>query len=416
MKKKIKAFLSLILGIIFLFLVYAILVNSVLSNTFLNRNYYRTIIFNSDMVMEFREIAINHITTDIVNEYEGDLSKEVAEQLIVESLRNTFSLRWFQNAFLYFSNDWISYVRGDEGGFRTAIGTEDEKSQYRLNLSRNINQRLSELGHEEILRHTDELEAATDLPNQLVFGELLVEYVPLDARRMIDNIPNYRDIMILGFYFGIGIFMFLYYMLSGLIGVFRWLGGVATFGTLSFLIFIYGFSKEIIIQELLVLRLSEKTLHYIVDEFLYHAFFELIIALVLSGGILVFGIIAGREALQKKVKSKYKELKKEGDFNAEVYALENIDVIDLGNVVSEQDNFDPFAEKPVPKEEVLISDDDTAIVEEEELILEDDTSIAEEELILEDDILIAKDEKPVLPKKTTVEDFYKGVEEYKDES
>lgn len=372
MKALIKFFLTVLISIIFLGFMVIVLLNSVFSNTIANQRFYQGVIFATDTPLEVREVVLKTVAKDIVANYEGDLDEEVVHHIIKQSLRATFQINWFQNTLRIYADDWVSFLNGNTAGFTAAIRIDEERLRYRSNLSINIHENIPGLVHEEILFYTNELEAVSDLPNPILFNELLSEYIASETMSIIDGIPTFRDILVLAIYLGFGVFMVAYFALGGLIRIFRWMAGMATIATASFISGLFVFGRGIIVDELVFLNFSAATIDQIIDEIFLNSILELTIILVISLVIFIIGLLIGRKKFQNKLKEQQKKIEDQKKLEQELAELENLDIVEVA-VEKKDDDYDPFAEKPI----------------------------------------INKEKPPEPPVRPSAENFYKEVENYK---
>ncbi len=351
----LKLILSMVMLAFFIVFMNVIFFNTVLSNTLLNTNYYQEVIYETDFASETRLLTLESLASEVATEYEGELAKEDVNEVVNEAFLYAFDQSWFQNTLRLFSFDIIEYINSGSGGFSSRIRIDNESVEFRRQLGRSLHEQYGDLTHEELVAYTNELEAATDLPERVELKVIIDDYLPRTVVDVIDFIPAYRNLLVLGFYIIFAVFIFVFYALGGLTSVFRWLGAGIILGTGLFAGAAYGFIQHLIIDQLSLLGFSHDVIMSVLDLVIKYSFLMWLGILILGIVTLIMGIVMGRSDKKKKVvdtqeKATQKEEQKdtvEPEIIEEEIKEEEKSVREAEKPDSTPSpDFDPFAESP----------------------------------------------------------------------
>lgn len=354
---KVLKFLGLIfLSIIFIGFCGVYLLNSSASNTIFNPDYFKRNIPRLEIISEFRDISMKNAAIKTAESYEGDLDKDFVEEIVEIALLDAFSLKWFEETLETFSFDFVQYSTTKVGGLYSTVSLTSGKDRFMTSLSRQINEKMTEenASYEEVILITRNIEEQIKLPNNLVLEEVLEDNLGAVALSNLDYIPRYRDMLIVGLYFGFGLFVVLYYLLGGITKAFRWMGFSIMASGAAYIVLYFNFFRQMLMDSLLDFGVTSIA----VEELLSVSMFPIIqIPIVFTAaGLIIFivGILMGGEKLKPvpepvkedvievpKVESEKNEVEEENEVKLEENEVESEE---NENVVTSDE--DPFAEKP----------------------------------------------------------------------
>lgn len=303
----LKLITALILSILFAVFCLVILGNAVVTNVIFNTGYYESLIHQTEFVEEVRIRVFNQKTNQFLENYQGDLEIEMVEEIIFESLMITFPNYWFKDCMNLFAIDIVEFGLFNNEKFFSKVEIKEEKINYRKNVAKQIEQKIENLSTSEIVVLTDQVEAASEFPNQILFEELLQDHFDPVIIGHIISFPEQRETVILSIYFLSGIFALLFYFLIGMSSGLRWAGFtmMATSGAFIYARFEY---LEVFLGDILVkLQISKVFASYLLEKSSLFILKVPIIFAIVGLILFIIGILTEPKKKKEEIKEDLKE-------------------------------------------------------------------------------------------------------------